>query len=260
MMNQVIQVGLQMIAERNNRKKEVAVLEDELLRLGQENEAESKALQKLITEGSTEPLISSQRSHALPNMTRTTRKQNDPPPRRSVIKNVKDVRKEGRRDSTGGTRSYLPSSSQHSSPKANSWESSSPAAHLPKQQVQSDDDEEGLSLETESSQPRIVPTSQRETNSEAKSATAKKIALRNEVSKQNDETRVAVKGKSAGKGLPLGAKMRGPAVPAPLQVKQPSADSEARSASNPKSQVITKRRLQQVADGSKRSRGGAAAK
>lgn len=260
MMNQVIEVGLQMIAERNNRKKEVADLEDELLRLGQVYEAESKALETLITEGSAEPLIPPQTSHALPNMTRTTRNQNDPPPRSSVTKNVKDVRKEGLRDSNGGTRSSLPSSSQHSSPKANSWESSSPAAHLPKQRVQSDDDEDGLSLETESSQPRIVPTSQRQTISEAKIATAKKTALRNEVSKQNDEIRVAVKGKPAGKGLPLGAKMRGPAVPAPLQGKQSSADSEARSASNPKSQVMTKRRLQQIAEVSKRSRGGAAAK
>jgi hypothetical protein len=259
-MNQVIEVGLQIIAERNSRRKEVAELEEELLRLAQEYEAELKTLEKTITAAPTEPPTSSQSCHALPDMTRTNRDQIDPPPRRNVTKTVKDARKGDRRDKDGGTRSSLPTS-QPLSPKANSWESSSPAAHLPKQQVLSDDDEEvALPLETDSSQPRIVPKSKRESLGEAKSASGKRTALWNEELEQDDEIAVAVKGKPAEKGLISGARMRGPAVPAPLQGNQPSADSEARSASKPKSRVVIKRRLQQVVEGSKRSRSGAAAK
>jgi hypothetical protein len=258
-MNQVIEVGLQMIAERNNRRKEVAELEEQLLRLAREYEAELKRLEKTIAAAPTEPPISSQSSHALPNMTRTNRSQIDPPPRRSVTKTVKDIRKGGRRDHDGGTGSSLPSH-QTLSPKANSWESSSPAVYLPKQQVLSDDDDDALPLETETSQTRVIPKSKRMSSTEAKSASAKREALRNEEFKQNDEIAVAMKGKPAEKGLPTGARMREPAVPAPVQVKQASADSEARSASNPKSRVVIKRRLQQVAEGSKRSRVGAAAK
>ena len=258
-MNQVIEVGLQMIAERNNRKKEVVELEAELLRLGQEYEAESRTLQKLITEGHAEPPMSSQSSRVFEDMTRTSRSQTDHPPRRSLTKNVKDVRKGGRRDHDGGTRSSLPSS-QHLSPRVNSWESSSPAAHLPKQQALSDDDEDALSLEAESSQTRTIPMSKRESASEAKSATARRSIQRNEELVRSDEVAAAVKGKPAEKGQSSGARMREPAAPEPLHGKQPSADSEARGANNSKSRVVIKRRLQQVAEGSKRSRGGAAAK
>ena len=260
-MNQVIEVGLQIIAERNNRKKEAAELEDELLLLGQEYEMESKTLGNMITVGPSGPSKSSRSSNALPHMTRTD------PLRRSVTKKGKEVRKGNRRDHDDRTGPSL-SSSQHLSPKKHSWESSSPATHLPRQQMLSGDDEDALSVETESSaQPRITQTGKREIISEDKSETAIKSNLRNDASTHNDGVSVKVKVKPIErdqglqeKGLPSGAKMRGSAVPATLQVEQPSADSKAGNASNPKGRVIIKRRLQQAAEGSKRSRSGAAAK